>query len=50
MILQMKQKTKFLKNKTTPLIKGTSYDFIFQMSLFSTLAHIFAYLKTPPIH
>ena len=31
-------------------IKGTSHDFIFQISLFSTLADIFAYLETSPIY
>ena len=31
-------------------LKGTSQDFIFQMSLFSTLADIFAYLETPPMY
>ena len=30
-------------------VKGTSHDFIFQISLFSTLSHIFAYLETPPM-
>ena len=31
-------------------IKGTSYDFTFQILLFSTLADIFAYLETPPMY
>ena len=31
------------------VFKGRSQDFIFQMSLFSTLADIFAYLETPPM-
>ena len=30
--------------------KGTSHDSIFQISIFSTLAHIFAYPETPPMH
>ena len=28
---------------------GTSHDFVFQISHFSTLADIFAYLETPPM-
>ena len=28
-------------------LKKTSHDFVFQISLFSTRADIFAYLKTP---
>ena len=31
-------------------IKGTSHDSIFQISLFSTLADVFAVLETPPMY
>ena len=33
--------------KWTQNLKGTSHNFIFQISIFSTLVHIFAYLETP---
>ena len=33
---------------STILLKGTCHDFIFQSSLFSTLADIFTYLETSP--
>ena len=32
------------------LLKGTTNDFILQISLFSTLADNFAFLKTPPMY
>ena len=34
----------------TIVFKDTSHDSIFQISIFSTLAHIFAYSETPPMH
>ena len=46
----MAKKLKQAKDNYKWLVKGTSHDFVFQISLFSTLAYIFAYLETPPMY